>query len=243
MTLTGLLSELVTIEERHRVGLVQYQRLVSAHQYVGLLDLATRHIPAGGRVLDWGSGNGHASYLLARMGYAVTAFSLEFMPPFAPHAPDVRWVMEGEPDRLPFDDASFDAVMSVGVLEHVRETGGEELASLREIRRVLRPSGVFLCYHFPNRHSYIDLAATLVPGAHRHTYRYTRRDIDALVSAAGLSTVAVKRYGALPRNPWQALPRWLADSRVAARVWDLLDDLLAWPLAPVVQNFAFVARA
>jgi hypothetical protein len=31
---------------------------------------------------------------------------------------------------LPFPDTCFDAVASVGVLEHVRETGGNELASL-----------------------------------------------------------------------------------------------------------------
>ena len=51
-----------------------------------------------------------------------------------------------EQPRLPFDDASFDAVLSCGVLEHVPYEEG----SVREIARVLKPGGHFFVYQLPN---------------------------------------------------------------------------------------------
>jgi len=48
--------------------------------------------------------------------------------------------VQGEEDRLPFADASFDAVFSAGVLDQVNDLPG----ALTLIRRVLRPDGLFL---------------------------------------------------------------------------------------------------
>ncbi|GAA0674199.1 SAM-dependent methyltransferase [Sphingomonas insulae] len=48
--------------------------------------------------------------------------------------------VQGDEDRLPFADASFDGVLSAGVLDQVNDLPG----ALTLIRRVLRPDGVFL---------------------------------------------------------------------------------------------------
>ncbi|EZP54793.1 MULTISPECIES: class I SAM-dependent methyltransferase [unclassified Sphingomonas] len=48
--------------------------------------------------------------------------------------------IQGEEDHLPFADASFDAVLSAGVLDQVNDLPG----ALTLIRRVLRPDGLFL---------------------------------------------------------------------------------------------------
>ncbi len=48
--------------------------------------------------------------------------------------------VQGDEDRLPFADASFDGVTSAGVLDQVNDLPG----ALTLIRRVLRPDGVFL---------------------------------------------------------------------------------------------------
>lgn len=48
--------------------------------------------------------------------------------------------VQGDEDRLPFADASFDAVLSAGVLDQVNDLPG----ALTLIRRVLRPDGAFL---------------------------------------------------------------------------------------------------
>jgi len=55
---------------------------------------------------------------------------------FAAHAGGVQ----ADEDRLPFADASFDLVVSAGVLDQVNDLPG----ALTLIRRVLRPDGLFL---------------------------------------------------------------------------------------------------
>jgi SAM-dependent methyltransferase len=101
--------------------------------------------------------------------------------------------------------ASFEAVFSVGVLEHVREFEGDEAGSLREIRRVLRPGGHFVCYHFPNQHSRVERVNGSA-GRHAHLYRYTGDDVRRLCAESGLELVRLRRYAALPRNVFGRLP-------------------------------------
>ncbi|MHB1163480.1 MAG: class I SAM-dependent methyltransferase [Minisyncoccota bacterium] len=223
--------------------LLQFRSLVTAHQYRGLVALLRRHVPVGARVLDWGCGNGHFSYTLLALGYRASGYSFHDFG-LRRHLPASYEFTQGtgaDPAALPYPDASFDAVTSVGVLEHVRETGGTEEGSLREIARVLRPGGAFVCYHFPNRYSWVEAVARRVPGAHQHRYRYTAGDIRRLCEGAGLSCVEITRYGALPRNLWHRAPRALRDSALVARAWDLLDAALAVPFRALTQNYAFVA--
>jgi len=241
----AILGELVTMAKDRERGLHQFLSLAGARQYARLYDAFRRHVPTGGDVLDWGAGNGHFSYFLTRAGYRATGFSFEgFGFESWLDVPSYRFVPghAEEPIRLPFPSESFDAVASVGVLEHVRETGGNELASLVEIRRVLRPGGVLVAYHFPNQTSWIDLVASRVPGKHHHVYRYRRREIDALASQADLELVEVERYGLFPRNSCHVLLGPLRGSRRAADLWDALDGGLGRLLSPLCQNWMFMAR-
>jgi SAM-dependent methyltransferase len=242
-----VLEDLHAAAEAHpEYPMLPFRALASGRQYRRLYELMRRYVPAGAAVLDWGAGSGHFSYYLVRAGYRATGYSLlDFrFDHLVPPSSGYRFVRgdPSEPARLPFASASFDAVVSVGVLEHVRETGGSEARSLAEIARILRPGGVFVCYHFPNRTSWIDRAARLVPGFHRHEFRYTRKQIEALNEAAGFRVLESVLYGALPRNGWHALPRPLRKSRRAADLWDALDAALSKGLAPICQNHYFVSR-
>ena len=144
--------------------------------------------------------------------------------------------------RLPYEDGQFDAVLSVGVLEHVRETGGEELASLEEINRVLTEGGVFICYHLPNRYSWIDFFVRMISNRlHRHDYRYTRKDIKQMLSSAEFELQQCQRYGFLPRLPSRSLPRRIAMSKSLATSYSALDRVLSKALSWFDQNYYFVA--
>jgi SAM-dependent methyltransferase len=240
-----ILAELVEAARAHPDRqLLQFGSLLSAHQYRRLYRAFRAGAPEGARVLDWGAGNGHFSYFLQRAEYRAEGFSL-LDAPFRAWLPNADYPFarghEANPVGLPYCNATFDAVASIGVLEHVRETGGSEAASLREIARILRPGGVFVCYHFPNRWSWIDWAARRVPGMHRHDYRYSRGQIVDLVRGAGLALREWGRYGILPRNFGGRLPTPLARSRALARTWDALDSSLALPLSLFCQNYYFVA--
>jgi SAM-dependent methyltransferase len=229
-----------------RPNLRIFGSLVGGHQYMRLYQLVRAHVPPGSTVLDWGAGNGHVSFFLVQSGYHASGYSLlpQEFPPTWLHDSDYRLVVGdlSDPIGMPFADESFDAVLSVGVLEHVRETGGEEVASLREIHRILRPAGIFIAYHFPNRYSWIDVLARVLPGEFHHTYRYTRRDIRRLVKAADLELLRTGTYALLPRNPLHRLPKTLANSERFARAYDAVDRTLGSLLPALCTNHYFVAR-
>ena len=241
-----ILDALVELNRSGRARpLAKFKSVAGAHQYLKVYRLVRRFVPAGSRVLDWGAAGGHFSYFLVRAGYRAAGYSFH---PFEYaawlDAPDYEFTAgsTAEPVKLPYANGSFDAVASIGVLEHVRQTGGNEPATLREIERVLRPGGVFVCYHFPNRASWIELAASLRRGKHHHPYRFARADVERLTRDAGLELLYVERYALLPRNSLHRLPESLATSHGFARAYDRADDVLGRVLAPICQNWCFVAR-
>ena len=56
------------------------------------------------------------------------------------HARGESRVRKLESERLPFADSSVDLITALDVLEHIED----DRATLREIRRVLRPGGILL---------------------------------------------------------------------------------------------------
>lgn len=224
--------------------LVNVGSRIGADQYLPLYRLWEKYVPRGARVLDWGCGYGHFSLFLTQAGHRVAGFDFKDFPLRARLGDSYEWRQgnEAQPRELPFGDAEFDAVSSIGVLEHVRETGGTESASLAEIFRVLKPGGVFVCFHFPNTWSCIDFLASRVPGKHHHIYRYSQSDIGALCAEAGLELLEMRRYGVMPRNSGTRLPRHLRGSRRIAALWNALDNGLRLPLQGIAQNHLWVAR-
>ena len=113
-----------------------------------------------GRLLDWGCGWGQVTALLRERGVDVHAFDYRPEEEGVGEAPlerfpEIACTFSPEPVALPFDDASFDAVLSCGVLEHVQDPAG----SLAELHRVLRPGGRLYVTKLPNRRSYLEWLA------------------------------------------------------------------------------------
>jgi SAM-dependent methyltransferase len=147
---------------------------------------------------------------------------------------------------LPFENAAFDAAASVGVLEHVHETGGDHRASLVELSRVLKPGGTLLVFHLPNRYSWIECVVRSVnpwlrSPVFQHSKLFTRADVEQFLPP-DLSIVECGRYNIIPRNPTSALPAWLRDSPTFVAGLNLLDDALTALLPVFAQNWFFVLR-
>lgn len=105
---------------------------------------------AGKRVLDIGCGNGYVLSRYARHGAAVAGIDLTET---ALELSRRRFALEGlagefrrtDGNSIPYPDASFDIVCSMGVLHHIEDPR----PMLREAARVLRPGGelILMLYH------------------------------------------------------------------------------------------------
>jgi SAM-dependent methyltransferase len=155
-----------------------------------------------GPVLDWGTGLGQVSKLLADRGVDVTPF--DYRPDAEPgprpldRYPDLQVHSSPDPVALPFEDASFDAVLSCGVLEHVQDPDG----SLEEIRRVLRGGGTFYLYNLPNRWAYTERVAKRLGiyyhGALPDDRVYTLDSARELLERHGFGVRELRRAHMLP---------------------------------------------
>ena len=100
-----------------------------ADELIERLDLVQRSFSDA---LDLGCAGGYLSQALRARGLAVT--SMDAGAAFAAGG------IEADEDRLPFPAESFDLVVSAGALDSVNDLPG----ALVQIRRALRPDGLFL---------------------------------------------------------------------------------------------------
>lgn len=93
------------------------------------------------RILDVGCGTGANLMMLSQYGDAegvdVSEDALSFC-----RERGLEKVTLGEAEKLPYEDGTFDLVTAFDVVEHI----DDDLAGLREMRRVLRPGGHVLLF-------------------------------------------------------------------------------------------------
>ncbi|HJR19392.1 MAG TPA: class I SAM-dependent methyltransferase [Actinomycetota bacterium] len=141
---TAPASDLILTGERTLPGIPEenywFQRHVVAYRH------AADRI-AGMNVLDAGCGEGYGSAMLAEHAASVVGVDLErdVIEHAAERYPNVRF-QTGDLATLGFPDASFDAVVTFQVIEHMQSPRG----FLTECGRVLRPGGL-LVLSTPNR--------------------------------------------------------------------------------------------
>jgi SAM-dependent methyltransferase len=181
---------------------------VSSHNYdAHVLGLIERH--QRGLVLDCGAGR-RSVYYENVVNFEIAAYETT----------DVRGVAE----MLPFVDGAFDAVISIAVLEHVKDP----FRCAREIVRVLKPGGDLICcvpflqpYH----------------GYPHHYYNMTHQGLRNLF-AEGVVVDQVLVYGGL--RPISALTwivgSWARGLRGSTRE-QFLDMRLRELLAPATSFF------
>jgi SAM-dependent methyltransferase len=223
----------------------QFNNVLTMLQYRKAYEVALRYLAPEKKVLDWGCGNGHFSYFLTLQNIATTGFSFDSLPVFLEKVSLFHFVKGSpeEPTQLPFAQSTFDIVFSVGVLEHVHETGGSEEKSLDEIRRILKPGGLFICYHFPNKFQWVEYVGRFLGLAeYFHRRKYSQRGTKKLVHRAGFTIEEIGRYNFFPRNQLHRLPAVFKNSRLFIQVFEWIDRLLSLGAPLFCTNHYFVAR-
>lgn len=245
--LTSYSTELSSYCPQWRNGLI-------ANQYLHPCRLVMKYLPtfSGASVLDWGCGDGHFSFFLLSQGLNVTAYSFNDIGSIASlfnqRFKERFFFRHGEtqePTILPFKEGEFDVIFSMGVLEHVWETGGNELGSLKEIHRSLKPGGKVFVFHFPNRFSWIEMInrACVKMGLfqkYTHGRLYTKKQIEELAAASGFLLRDQGLYNLFPRNLLRKCPKIIGNNLFVIRLFHLVERLLSLPLKMFSQNHFFV---
>jgi ubiquinone/menaquinone biosynthesis C-methylase UbiE len=228
--------------KKHKI--FHFGSYISGSQYLIAYRLVSKYAKPESLVLDWGTGSGHFSFFLLSKGYKVNAFTIENECKLAYHLQNkypfkYKILLNQDPlAPLPYADETFDIVVSIGVLEHVRDTNNYEIQSLHEIRRVLKPNGIFICYHFPNKYSLIEAITKHLNSKYNHDYKYTAKAIKELNEKSNMELLEYGRYGIMPRNSLRAIPNNL----LLTRIFNSFDYLLSKLLNPFCQNYYFVSR-
>lgn len=210
-------------------------------EYEAIADRIAQDRPA--RILDWGCGLGQVTSLLRQRGLQTEPFDYreDVTEPTRrrlEHYPDVEAMHSNDPVALPYADGEFDAVLSLGVLEHVQDPD----ASLEELRRVLEPGGTFYVYKLPNRFSYLEWIAKRL-GLYYHgklpyDRLYDKRRTFALLERHGFEVVEFRRTNLLPLTIAHPLAR-----RFAGAIWAVNRALGHVPgLSLTATNVEAVAR-
>jgi ubiquinone/menaquinone biosynthesis C-methylase UbiE len=145
------------------------------------------------KVLDLGCGAGHASFVAAAHVAQVTAYDLsaQMLDVVKQAAKDKGLnnitTSQGYAEILPFDDASYDVVISRYSAHHWHDVG----QAMREIKRVLKPGGVFIIMDImspghPLRDVWLQTVEALRDTS--HVRNYSSGEWFSMINEAGLIT-------------------------------------------------------
>jgi SAM-dependent methyltransferase len=117
--------------------------------------MCAAHIPSGAAILEVGAGpSNETSQYLSSLG-RLSGLDVD---PVVRANESLTTAHVLDSDAYPFADSCFDACVSNYVLEHI----ADPVSHLSEVRRVLRPGGVYL-FRTPNRYHYVALVSRWTP--------------------------------------------------------------------------------
>jgi SAM-dependent methyltransferase len=189
-----------------------------ARTEAALVQIAAAGLDDGARLLEMGCGEGGNLVHLAAVHPGLRLFGVDFSSEkarFAGRATAAATVT-ADAARLPFADASFDAVLIRDLLHHLPD----RVRALREARRVLRPGGRLTLVE-PNARSPLIVAQMAVVPAERGARVSTATRLRDELAAAGLRVLDEEALQPLP------LARVVSHPRVGLATRLPLDRLLS----------------
>jgi ubiquinone/menaquinone biosynthesis C-methylase UbiE len=110
------------------------------------LETIMKELKPGAKVLDIGSGTGHLAHFFYKNGFEVIGLEpSENMLNYArKNFPEIQFV-EGISSTLPFEDNSFDLIISIEVMRYLHPD--DVLKTYKEALRVLKKDGYFFATH------------------------------------------------------------------------------------------------
>jgi cyclopropane fatty-acyl-phospholipid synthase-like methyltransferase len=201
--------------------LAEPRQTVRTYEWAGIVDIVGRltKLDAGTRWLDFGCGNGG---LVRHARQAVGCEAVGFEQGGIVPAARAKGIPILEPAELAAREGSFDVVTAIEVLEHV----ADPLATLRQIRKLLRPGGVFFYttgnaapqrdrllawpYFIPEIHISLYEPSSMEEALRRTGFEPRReghlRGWDEIIAFKILKNLRVRRRrGVLGLVPWRLL--------------------------------------
>ncbi len=239
-------------EKNHTNTLEYYDNKIKASQYKVPMEVTAKHLGSVENVLDWSCGDGHFStYLCYKSIHTVGTSFYNKIPEFLNKNPYFNFILVDEKEnvKLPFDDNTFDIVFSIGVLEHVHETGGSQELSLKEINRILKDNGKFICFHLPNKYSWVENLGKIIPRKIKsklpigspHSKTFSRKDVQMLLAKTDFTLLDYGFYSFLPKNFTYALPRNIVQNDIFISLFLGIDRLFAFLLPFMCAQSYFIA--
>jgi SAM-dependent methyltransferase len=184
------------------------------------------------RILAWASGRGARAFGIDISAPTVTQAGLAFAPgALRASVSDVR--------AIPFQSASFDAIYSMGTIEHFAETE----AAIAEMARVLKPGGRAII-GVPNRHDPFlrPAMAAILQAFGLYAYglekSYSRRGLRDMIERAGLTVVE--------ETAILFIPGWLRIIDLVCHSWcpplAILTGACVWPFVMLDRHVPAVRR-
>lgn len=130
------------------------------------------------QILDLGCGSGYGSARIAKIAEYVEAVdvagdAIDFAKSSYRMA-NLKFRKIDHQYPLPFEDASFDVILSFQVIEHVHN----EKVYLQEARRVLKPSGTIIIITPDRKHRLLPIQK---PWNRWHIREYSRKELESLI--------------------------------------------------------------